>query len=427
MNETQLTEEFAAFIGLDWADQKHDVVVRAADAEQGEHRQLEHSPEALDAWAAELRQRFAGRPIALCFEQTRGPIAYALLKYDFFVLFPLPPAQLASYRKSLRSSGAKNDPSDAALILDFLLRHRDQLRVWRPDAPLTRKLRLLAEWRRNAVDHRTRLTNQLIAALKLYFPQALKLVGTDVFSEMTCAFLLKWPTLATLQKAAPATLRKFYYAHGCRSEKCIAERLEIAASAVPLTTDDALIDAASLHARTLVEQLRLLHKAIARYDREIAAIMDKHPDAALFRTLPGAGAVIAPRLLVAFGDDRERYASAAELQAFAGVAPVTLQSGRRRTVQRRWACPQFLLQTFHEFAQWSSRYCPWAGAFYRQQRAAGKGHNAALRTLAFKWLRVLFRCWKTNTPYDETTYLEALRRRNAPLLAYLPTSKNTRG
>ncbi len=417
-------DEFAAFVGLDWADQKHDVVLRGADETRGQHRQLEHTPEAIDAWAAELRQRFAGRPIAVCFEQTRGPIAYALLKYDFFVLFPLPPAQLASYRKSLRSSGAKDDPTDAALLLDFLLRHRDQIRVWRPDAPLTRQLRLLAEWRRGAVDHRTRLTNQLTAALKLYFPQALALVGQDLHMELTCAFLLKWPTLAAVQKAAPQTLRKFYYAHQCRSEKRIQARLEVAASAVPLTTDEALIAAAVLQVRCLVEQIRPLQKAIVRYDAQIARLMDQHPDAALFRALPGAGAVLAPRLLVAFGDDRDRYESASQLQAYVGVAPVTQRSGKRCTVRRRWACPKFLLQTFHEYAQWSRPHCTWAAAFYRQQRAAGKGHNAALRALAFKWIRILLPCWKNNTPYDEARYLEALRRRNAPLLAYLNTSEN---
>jgi transposase len=357
--------------------------------------------------------------VAVCFEQTRGPIAYALLKYDFFVLFPLPPAQLASYRKSLRSSGAKDDPTDAALLLDFLVRHRDQLRVWRPDAPLTRQLRLLAEWRRDAVDHRTRLTNQLIAVLKLYFPQALLLVGKDLYSPLTCAFLAKWPTLANLQKASPQTLRKFCYAHGCRSERRIQQRLEVAAGAVPLTNDEALIAAASLQVLCLVEQIRPLHKAILRFDAQIERLMDQHPDANLFRALPGAGAVLAPRLLVAFGDDRGRYQSADDLQAFAGVAPVTQRSGRRCTVKRRWACPKFLLQTFWEYACWSRYYCDWAGAFYRQQRAAGKGHNAALRSLAFKWIRVLFRCWKTHTPYDDAVYLDALKRRNAPLLAYL--------
>jgi transposase len=251
------------------------------------------------------------------------------------------------------------------------------------------------------------------------FSPGLGLVGENLHGELACAFLLKWPTLAALKKASPATLRKFYYAHGCRSEQAIAQRLELADQAVPLTTDEALIAAASLHVRTLVEQLRPLQKAVARYDEQITRLMDQHPDAELFRAIPGAGTVLAPRLLVAFGDDRQRYDSAQQLQTFAGIAPVTQRSGKRCTVKRRWACPQFLLQTFHEFAQWSRRYSTWAGAFYRQQRAAGKGHNAALRSLAFKWIRVLFRCWKTSTPYDEADYLAALHRRNAPLLAYL--------
>ena len=141
---------FAAFVGLDWADQKHDLVLYDQRGGKPEHRELVQTPEAIDEWACSLRQRFGGRPIAVCFEQSRGGIAYALLKYDFLVLFPLPPARLASYRESFSNSGAKDDPTDAALLVDYLLRHRDQLRVWQPDTPATRELQLLAEARRDA-------------------------------------------------------------------------------------------------------------------------------------------------------------------------------------------------------------------------------------------------------------------------------------
>jgi transposase len=411
--------DFAARIGLDWADQKHDVVLLPAEGGRPESFTLEHTPEAIDAWACSLRERYAGRPVAVCFEQTHGAIAYALLKYDFLVLFPLPPARLTKYREAFRSSGAKDDPTDAALLLDYLLRHRDQLRPWRPDTPETRELRLLAEARRQTVDQRTRVSNQLTAALKLYFPQALTLVGHDVDTPLACDFLAKWPSLAAVQAAKPATLRKFYYAHSCRSEQRIAERLELVKAAKPLTTDAALLQAGPLQVQCLIGQLRALHKAIRKYETRIEQLMDLHPDAQLFRQLPGAGDALAPRLLVAFGTDRERFQSAVELQTFAGVAPVTKRSGKRCTVQRRWACPKFLLQTFHEYAQWSRSQSAWAHACYRQQRAAGKGHHAALRTLAFKWIRVLFRCWKTNTPYSESQYLEALQRSQAPLLAFL--------
>lgn len=152
--------------------------------------------------------------------------------------------------------------------------------------------------------------------------------------------------------------------------------------------------------------------------------MQDHPDADLFREIPGAGEALAPRLLVAFGTDRQQFQSAAELQTLSGVAPVTKRSGKRSTVHRRWACPKFMLQTFHEFARCSVSNSAWAGAFYRQQRAVGQGHHAAVRKLAFKWIRVLFRCWQNRTPYSEAQYLAALRKRNAPLLQFLNSTTN---
>jgi transposase len=410
---------FAAFVGLDWADQKLSLVLYDQRGGKPEHRELIQTPEAIDEWANGLRQRFGGRPIAVCFEQSRAGIAYALLKYDFLVLFPLPPARLASYRESFSNSGAKDDPTDAALLVDYLLRHRDQLRVWQPDTPATRELQLLAEARRDAVDQRTRLSNQLTAVLKRYFPQALVLVGHDADCPLACDFLGKWPTLSAVQAAAPATLRKFYYAHRSRNEERIVERLELVKSAIPLTKDRAIIQASVLQVQCLIGQLRALAKAIERYEARLSALMDQHPDAALFRALPGAGPALAPRLLVAFGSDRERFQSAAELQTFSGVAPVTKRSGKKCNIHRRWACPKFVLQTFHEFAHCSCKRSVWAKAFYLQQRAGGKGHHATLRALAFKWIRILFRCWKTNTPYSEMRYLESLRRRKAPLLDFV--------
>jgi transposase len=412
---------FAAFVGLDWADQKHDLVLYDPQGGKPEYRQLTHTPEAIDEWACGLRQRFGGQPIAVCFEQSHGAIAYALLKYDFLVLFPLPPARLASYRESFSNSGAKDDPTDAALLVDYLLRHRDQLRVWQPDTPATRELQLLTESRRDAVDQRTRLSNQLTAVLKRYFPQALVLVGHDVDTLLACDFLAKWSTLAAVQAAAPTTLRKFYYAHRSRNEERIVERLELVKSAIPLTNDQALIQAGILQVQCLIGQLRALVKAIGKYETRLSELMDEHPDTILFRALPGAGPALAPRLLAAFGTDRERFQTAAELQSLSGVAPVTSRSGKRCHIHRRWACPKFLLQTFHEFAHCSCKQSMWAKAFYLQQRSCGKGHHAALRTLAFKWIRILFRCWKNNTTYSEQRYLDSLRRRNAPLLVFLPT------
>src|SRR5947209_1387977 len=138
--------------------------------------------------------------------------------------------------------------------------------------------------------------------------------------------------------------------------------------------------------------------------------------ATAFDALPGAGAVFAPRLLVAFGEQRERYASAEELQKYAGIAPVTERSGKKSWVHWRLRCPKFLRQTFVEWAAESTRHSFWAQVYYQQQRDKGKAHQAAVRALAFKWIRILYRCWQDRTPYDESIYLQALKRRNAPLL-----------
>jgi transposase len=166
----------------------------------------------------------------------------------------------------------------------------------------------------------------------------------------------------------------------------------------------------------LIDQLRVTLQAIERFDAHIGTVSETLPDYGLFRTLPAAGAAFAPRLLVAFGEQRERYASAADMQKYSGVAPVTESSGKKHWVHWRLQCPTFLRQTFVEWAGATIPHSFWAAAFYRQQRAKGCSHQAAVRALAFKWIRILFRCWQTRTPYDESIYLNALRRRGSPLL-----------
>lgn len=339
--------------------------------------------------------------------------------HSFLILFPLAPARLAKYREAVTSSGAKDDPTDAHLLWDYLVRHRDRLLAWKPDAPLTREIALLVEARRDAVNLRTKLSNQLTAVLKAYFPQALSLAGEKLHSAIACAFLMKWITPEQLQRAQPQTIRKFYYSQNCRSESRIQKCLELIKNLVPLTTDPAIINNSVIKVQMLVAQLRPLAKSIDTMDRRLKQLMQQHPDAALYVDLPGAGDALAPRLLVAFGDDRHRMDSCTPLQCLSGIAPVTRRSGKRYTVQRRWACSKFLRQTFHEFAGHSCAHSAWAKAFYQSQRATGKSHHTAVRALAFKWIRILFRCWKTNTPYDESTYLQVLRTRNSPLMTYL--------
>jgi transposase len=413
--------EVAAWIGLDWADQKHVICLQASDSTQVETQIIEQSPQCLNLWAAELQQRFGGRKVVIALEQTRGAVVYALMCYDFILLCPIPPASLAAYRKALYPSGAKDDPKDADLLLELLRKHPHRFALWRADTPETRYLQLLVERRRGFVAECTRHGNQLSDLLKSYFPQALDWAG-DLNTRQACDFLQRWPTLQAVQKATPASLRRFYQRHGCRRQEVINKRLEQIRQAQPLTRDQAIIESNRLTAQVLAGILRACQEAVEQLTQEIEVQFGKHPDAAIFDSFPGAGQALAPRLLAAFGTDRSRFSSAQQVQQMSGIAPVTESSGKSHWVHWRWACPKFMRQTFHEFAGHSLSRCSWAQAVYQQQRQRGKGHNAAVRVVAFKWMRILFRCWQKRIPYDEEIYLQALRKRNPELFAQLPGS-----
>ena len=164
--------KFAAFIGIDWADTKHDICLQAADSTQREFTVLPHRPADIDVWVATLRKRFRGQPVAICIETSRGALVYALQKYDFIVLFPINPATLAKYRQAFKPSRAKADPTDAQIALEILMNHRDKLKPLRPQSPAIRALTLLLEERRQIVDEQRRITNRMVSNLKQYYPLA---------------------------------------------------------------------------------------------------------------------------------------------------------------------------------------------------------------------------------------------------------------
>jgi transposase len=409
--------EFAAFIGIDWADRKHDVCLQVAGSETFEKSVIEHRPAVIDDWARKLRRRFDGRTVAVCLELSQGPIVSALLEHDFFVIFPVNPSTLAKYRKAFTPSGAKDDPTDAAVALEILRRHPDKLAPLRRESVDMRALRRLVESRRDLVQDRVRVTNRLIYALKAYFPQVLDWFRdkeTDVFA----AFLERWPSLPEAQRARGETVIDFFHEHNVRRADTIEKRIQAIKSEKPLTSDPAVIAPALLLVEAQLPQLRALSAAIERFDEEIARRCKALPDFRLFSGLPGAGKVFSPRLLAAFGEQRDRFASAAAVQKLTGIAPVTERSGKTHWVHWRWACPKFLRQTFVEWAASSIPHSFWARAFYESHRAKGASHNAAIRALAFKWIRVLFRCWVDRVPYDESRYLAALQKRHSPILKF---------
>ena len=233
-----------------------------------------------------------------------------------------------------------------------------------------RTLTSLVEQRRSLVNDKIRITNRLRSALKHYYPQALDWFD-HIDTPLFCDFIKQWPTLTQVKRARKNTLETFFHQHNMRFAQVLENRLAAIKTATPLTKDEAIIMPYRLQTQILIEQLRVTLEGIKQYDEAIEKVAHKHVDYTLFSSLPGAGASLAARLLVAFGEYRARYPSAADLQKYSGVAPVTERSGKKHWVHWRWQCPTFLRQTFTEWAAQTINKSFWAGQYYRQQRAKG--------------------------------------------------------
>jgi transposase len=409
-------------IGLDRSDKKADLCLINTHTGQRRSEIIHTTPEALWEWLLALRQQFPQARVGLCLEQPAVHLIPFLEPYAWITLHPINPLTLQKYREAFVTSRAKDDTKDADFLADLLLHHYAKLPVWAPEDSATRAVQQLVFHRRAVVDERTGLSNRLIALLKSYFPQALVFCGDDLWRPLATAFLLKWPSLQTAQKAKPATLKQFYYRQGSRSQKLVEERLALLAKAVPVTDDSAVIDSFVLRVLLVCRQLQQLHQTVAKFDRQLAAAYSVHPDRMIFASLPGAGPVLGSRLLASMGSQRERFAdSASQLQCYTGIAPVTKKSGGSCYIHRRYLCPKFHRQSFHEYAKESVLWSRWAAAFYLQQRKKGNPHHTAVRALAFKWQRIIWRCWQDRQPYDELKYEAVLKQRGSELLKLFPS------
>lgn len=410
-----MTEQTLLQVGIDWADKKHDYCY--VDPSTGQTRQgiFKSDPVSAHDWVTQLRNLHPEGRIEMCLELSRGPLVEILKEYDFIDIYPLNPITANRYRESLYPSLNKDDPMDARLIYDILHYHQDKLHKLEKADEQMELLQGYCEQRRKSVEKRKRLVNEIISTLKHYYPQALMMFG-DLPEQMSRSFLKKWPDWQSLSKTRPATLRKFYYAHQCRSDKRIQERIEILQTSRSLTDNQITIELYRTRLLCQVNELDALETTIRTYDKAIHKIYQAMDEKIIFDSIPGAGKVFAPRLCVAMACYASQCNDAKDLAAYSGVAPVRQKSGNLHRIGKRFRIPKFLHQTFVEFAHWSVNHSAWAKAYYNHRKKTLKqGHWHILRNLAFKWIRILFQCWKTKKPYDEDAYIEALKKQNSPL------------
>jgi len=398
-------QQFTCFLGFDWAYDHHDVVALDGPGRILLDLRLEDTAEGWAHLRRQLLERVGpdlGRT-AVAVETCNGPAVERLLGLGCAV-FPINPKAAERYRERKAPMGAKSDRLDAWSFADAL---RTDGHGWRrlvSDDPLTQELRILCRDEIALIQQRTALVCQLKQALHEYYPAALE-AFEDWVNDGAWAFVAAFPTPSALVQAGKRRWEKFLHAHKLYRPETYLRRLAVFARANAFTAGAGITAGKSRLALALVAQLQVLQKQLGLYRKAIEALFDRHPDRDIFGSLPGAAEKLAPRLLAELGDNRQRFDDAQGLQCYAGSAPVTKASGRRRVVFFRTGCNKVLRSTVHLWADQSRKKCLWAQVYYEHKREEGKSHACALRCLAQRWLKIVWKMWQSRSVYDPDLHM----------------------
>ena len=411
MTFNESAKKYDLIIGIDRSDKEIEIASVDIHDQRSTHT-VSTEPVELHRWWNSLREQYRQSTIAVAFEQpARNLIAFFEFEPDV-TIYALNPSSIWAYRQSLTPSRAHTDKTDADCIARFIEHHHRDLKPYISPDPQARQIQSYCTSRRKLVDQRTGLTNRLQAILKDYFPEAISLMHENIYRCMNLELLRKWPTAQLIQRARPSTIEKFFHAHGSRSAQRQQERLEIIDRINPLTANSAIIEPCVMEMLCIVDQIEMLNSCILRYTKTIRKQMRSDSRAALFEQLPGAGPALAPRLFAAFSLHANNCKDAAAMASLVGMAPVTEQSGKVRRVYRRLRCDRFLAQSFHEWASESWKHSKWAKAYVRHHQAEGMHFHTIIRKLATRWIRILFKLWKSGEIYNEQRYIQALLSKN---------------
>ena len=397
------------YIGIDWSENKHDIVMMNKRRAVLSQFVIEHSAEGFMQLAkavADLQQPPDECEFAL--ETAHNLLIDFLWSQGFNQVYVVPPNVVKSSRGRYRQSGANDDKYDAQVLADLLRTDIHRLQPWQPDSLLTRQMRAEVSLHHHLTAQTTRIANRLRAVLIRYYPAALE-VFSDLKAQITLHFIQTYPTPQTAKSLTIDDFKAFAKQHRySRPQKlpaCFARLQAPQPQALPETV---LVyeQEAVLLARLLLETVQSQKATL----RSLKAHFQQHPDAHIFASLPGAGDFLAPALLVKFGDHRDRFASAAAVQALAGTCPVTQQSGKRRTIKFRRSCDKHFRHIAQQWAIASLDQSVWANTYWQQVKPRCHSKNHAYRCLANRWLAIAWKLWQTRQPYDEAYHLRQRER-----------------
>lgn len=393
----------AVTAGLDWARDDHAVSVVNARGQEIARCTIEHTAVGLRDLITLLGRHGAGE---VAIERPDGPVVDALLAAGVTVVV-ISPNQVKNLRGRYGSAGNKDDRFDAFVLADTLRTDRARLAPLTPDSPETVVLRRACRTRKDLVNHRVAVANQLRAHLRNTFPGAVGLFA-EIDSPISLAFLARFDTQDRADWLSPKRLGAWLASVGYSGKKDPAVlHAHLLAAPRGTTGHDATLNAQITQA--LVALLTTIAEQIKTLSAQISDQLAAHTDQHIFTSLPRAGRIRAARLLAEIGDCRARFPTPEALACLAGAAPSTRQSGKLRTVGFRWACDKQLRDAVTDFAADSRRANPWAADLYHRARTRGHDHPHAVRILARAWLFIIWHCWQNSTAYDPTQH-HALQR-----------------
>jgi len=389
------------FIGDDWAEDHHDIHVMDADGARLAVRRL---PEGLAGIRGfhELVAAHAEDPaqVVVGIETDRGLWVEALSAASYQV-FAVNPLAVARYRDRHQVSGAKSDAGDAKLLADLVRTDRHNHRPIAGDTPTVEAIKVLARGHQNLIWTRTRHTNALRSALREYYPAALEAFD-DLADRDTLAILGRAPTPADAKRLSVSKIRSALKAAGRqRNLDTRALQIQEMLRSEHLAAPAAVTAAFGATTRAAVGIIAELNHQIADLEAELATHFETHPDADIYRSLPGLGVILGARVLGEFGDDPNRYTTAKCRKNYAGTSPLTVASGKKRAVLARHVRNRRLYDAIDQWAFCALRTSPGARTFYDHHRAAGDTHHQALRALGNRLVGILHGCLRHHTHYDE--------------------------
>jgi transposase len=390
------------FVGIDWAAEVHAVCVMEASGKIVSQFTVKHSADGIASLVHRLAKLGDPADVPIGIERPNGRLVDLLLDAGHPVV-PVSPNAIKTWREGEVLSGAKSDAADAAVIAEYLRLRQHRLRVAAPYSGQTKALRTVVRTRDDLVDMRVAAVNQLAALLDAHWPGA-KAIFADLESRIALEFLTRYPTPAAAAHLGEKRIAAFCAKMGYSGKRPAAVLLERLRSAPAGTTDDALAEALRDAVLALAGVLKAVNAAIKDLDRSTAARLGEHPDGKIFTSLPRSGQINAAQMLAEWGDARQAYASPDSVAALAGCTPVTKASGKHQAVHFRWACNKRFRVALTTFADNSRHASPWAAKIYADARRSGKDHPHAIRILARAWIRVIWRCWRDQAPYDPANH-----------------------